>query len=118
MKKLSNLFILIGLGTIIASCNQRNRHTIISTENNQTKIRVEYAGRVIFNDDRTAILDISKDGYFKYERNDEALNAENDGKGHVIYELNDGTKTTILNDEGKQLLGEAIREIDKAGHKH
>ena len=114
MKKAQILLLTLSMAAMVSACYNRNHHTIIATENNQTKMRVEYAGRIVFNDDRSGIRNISKDGYFKYERDNQELKADNDGNNHVIYTLPDGSKSATLNDEGRQLLDEAIREINKA----
>ena len=49
----------------------------------------------------------------KYNNNDRKIYAENGNGDQIVYELNNGDKTTGLNEESKSLLKEAIKMIAK-----
>jgi hypothetical protein len=117
MKSLKTLLIALCIGVMATACHQHHV-TIVTTENNQIKMRIEYAGRIVFNDDQTGVLNMSRSGYFKYQRNGEKISVEADRKGNIVYEVNGDDKTTVLNDEGKRLLNEAIRAIAKEQARH
>ena len=110
MKKLQILFIALCMGAISAGC-RHGKHTTIITENNNVKLRIEYSGWIVFNDDNSGILKMSRDGYFKYEHNGQKISVEKTDKG-IMYEVN-GNETGTLDAEGKRLLKEAITAVVK-----
>jgi hypothetical protein len=115
MKKIQILIITLGLGVITCcSCRHLGKHvTVVSTTNNHVNVKIEYAGRVIFNDNKNGIISISRGGYFKYQNHNDKISAECNDKGTIVYELNGETQTPVLNDEARQLMTEAIKEVEK-----
>ena len=113
--KNSTLLILALLFTIIA-CH-RGRHVIISTQNNDVSIKIEYYGTIILNNDQSRIESISRNGYINYNKNGNQLYAAPDDNGNVFYEVN-GDKTQSLDNKGRQLLAEAVKIIAKEQGKY
>ncbi len=87
-------------------------HVIVASDDNNTKIKLEYWGTVELNNDRTAITSITHDGFIDYKKNDDELRITNGTNGYFNYELN-GNKAVALDAEGRTLLAEAIRGIAK-----
>lgn len=113
MKKIQVLFITLSIAVLLTSC-YRGRHTVIRTSDDTNTIRVEYSGRIVFSDDNSSIISMSPDSYFEFKKNNEQISAKSDGKGHIIYELNDGAKSTKLDEDSKRLMLEAVRQVAKA----
>jgi hypothetical protein len=113
-KKLALLALMIAI--IFTACHS-GTHVIVASDDNNTKIKLEYWGTVVLNNDRTAIASISHNGFIDYKKNDEELRITNGSKGYFKYELN-GNKAVALNVEGRGLLTEAIQGIARvqAGH--
>jgi len=80
-------------------------------------MRIEYAGRIAFNKDTSAISFLSPGGYFEYSANGGKLSAKCDARGKVVYEVNDDENLPALNPQGKLLLVEAVNEIEKTKHR-
>jgi hypothetical protein len=74
------------------------------------------AGKIRFYPDSTAISSISPDGYVEYQYDDKKLNAKNDGKGGVSYELYEGYTKVNMDDEGKRFIAEAVRTMERKVH--
>ncbi|MES2275257.1 MAG: hypothetical protein V4592_04495 [Bacteroidota bacterium] len=113
MKKIQVLFIALSIAVVATSC-YHGKHTTIVTNDGHNSTRIEYAGRIVFNDDNTGINSMAPNSYFKYKHNNEKLTAECDKNGHIVYELNDDNQTTALNEDGRRLLAEAVEQIAKA----
>ena len=111
MKKLQFTIAILATALILGACGSHNRKTIIATNSDNHSQKVEYTGWISFNNEKTAIESMSERAYLKYNDDNDELKAKCDSKGHIIYELEDGTKTTALNDEQKQLLIKAIKFI-------
>lgn len=116
MKHLKTLLLTLLITASLTACHTGS-HVIVSSDDNNTKIKLEYWGTVVLNSDRTAIERISRDGFVDYKKNDEELHIANGPNGHFSYELN-GNKTGQLDAAGRGLLIEAIQRIAKvqAGH--
>ena len=112
MKKLLSIIILLTTIISLNSC-YRGRHTIIAYRNNNNEVKVEYLGTITFDPNFTHIISISNGGYLKYNNDDRKIYAENGNNHQIVYKLNNGDKTTELNEEGKSLLNEAIKMIAK-----
>jgi hypothetical protein len=117
MKKIQVLFIALSLAFVATACHSGRRTTIETSDDNHSS-KIEYAGKIVFSTDSMGIASMSPGSYFKYKRNGQKLSAQNDSKGRIIYEMNDGHKSTQLNQEGRELISEAIREITQLRGKH
>src|SRR6266487_2695449 len=95
MKKLRFIAAAISFIIISAACNMRESHRIISVQNDNGSLKIEYSGTVIFNDDETAIESISPRGYVRYCKNGKKLKAENN-HDEITYELYNGDKKLFL----------------------
>ncbi len=78
--------------------------------------KISYVGKFELTDDETAFKSISPGGYFKYEMNDERVKAESNLKGEIEYTLYDGKNNLVMDDKGKKLLAEAIKEMIAWGY--
>lgn len=116
MKNFKNLFILLTATIAFTACHT-GTHVIITSDDNNTKIKLEYWGKVQLNSDRTALESISHNGYIDYQKNDEELHITNNGNGHFNYELN-GSKSSQLDAEGRALLSEIVSKIAKVQSGH
>lgn len=116
MKKLHIIIAALGLITMATACRFGKRHTTIVENNNGLTVRIEYAGQTYFNAEGTAIKSISPNGYVKYSRDGKELVAESDGQGRITYELNDGGKRSMLDDDGRCFLAQAVKDMIKRGH--
>jgi len=76
-------------------------------------LKIEYAGTIVFNNDNTGILHISTNGYFKCKDNESKLFAKANQQGHIVYEANESSPTSNLDENSKSLLIKAIKELKK-----
>jgi hypothetical protein len=112
----SGIVIVVIIMALLAACGFGKKHsTIVETSNNH-RLRIEYSGRVTFNDEGTAIRSISPDGYVEYQNDDKKLNAKNDGRGGVSYELYDGYTKINLDEYGKKFIAEAVKVMKRKGY--
>ena len=116
MKKLQFTVVILAIALTLGACHSHQRRTIIASNSDNHSQKVEYTGWISFNSDKTAIESMSERAYLKYNDDNDELKAKCDSKGHIIYELEDGTKTTALNSEQQQLLIKAIKFICSQKH--
>ncbi len=116
MKKSGLIAIALSLIIISAACDMGKGHRIISVKNDNVSLKIEYSGTVIFNDDETGIESISSGGYVKYSKNGKKLEAKNNRRGEITYELYDRGKKLSMQDDNRKFLAEAIKEMMKYGH--
>ena len=113
MKTIKNLFAILILVIAGTSC-QRGNSIVIS--NNEYKLKVTYWGDIKFTDDETSIKSISRNGYFKYRKNDDIILAKSNSKGEITYDLFLNKDRVQLNSpEGKKLLADAVKEMISVG---
>lgn len=115
MKKLVPIF-LTAIILLTAACHF-GRHTTIVEKSNNHYLRIESTGKVYFNNEQTAIIHISSGGYLKYQDDDNKLEAENDGRGGIKYELTAGDEKLDPNGNGKQFIADAIKIMVKKGYR-
>jgi uncharacterized protein YxeA len=111
MKKLQIIIVMLLIGTAFTACHRGSR-TVIITRIDDSKIKIEYSGAIMLNDDKTGIQGLSHNGYISYNKNGDELDVASGPNGSITYELN-GEKTSVLNSHGKTLLAEAIKLIAK-----
>jgi len=73
--------------------------------------QMKWSGQIKFNEDESAIQSISAGGYLKYRKNDVKVVAESNLHGEISYELYDGHNKLNMDDRGKKLVSEAIKEM-------
>jgi hypothetical protein len=99
---------------MLSSCHHyhgRYQTTIIKANDNNGSLEIKYSGKVSFTNDSAAIQSISPDGFLSYRKNAIEIMAESDSLGHIMLELyNDGNKQA-LDDNGKKILAEAVKEM-------
>ena len=103
--------------TIVFTACHTGTHVIVTSDDNNTNIKLEYWGTVVLNNERSAITSISHNGFIDYKKNDDELRITNGSNGHFSYELN-GNKTGALDAGGRELLTEATQKIARVqvGH--
>lgn len=82
------------------------RRTVIVTDNNGDVKRLEYAGTVVFNQQKTGVAYISENGFLKFEHNGQKIAVKSNNKSKVQYAYN-GHEGVELDEPGKALLAEA-----------
>jgi len=115
MKKIK--IALVALSITAAFGCRRGSHVVISSSDNNTKIKLEYWGNVKLNNDQTAIASISHGGFVDYKKNDDEIRVTNGKNGLFSYEQN-GSKAVALDADGRALLSEAIQKIAKVQSGH
>jgi hypothetical protein len=78
--------------------------------------KISYSGKFQLTDDETGFKSISPGGYFKYQMNDVSVKAESNLKGEIEYTLYDGKNNLVMDDKGKKLVAQAIREMIAWGY--
>jgi hypothetical protein len=109
MKNNTLLIIAITGMALLGACRGGD-HTTISTNQDGHKTTLEYYGKIVFTDDSTAIKSMSPKSYVSFKTDGEELIAERNYQG-ITYSLPDGTKSNILNNEGKQLIAKVIKNV-------
>ncbi len=72
---------------------------------------IKYSGKFQLTDDESAFKSISPGGYFKFRKNEILIRAESNLQGTIEYRVNEGSKNVPMDEKGKKLLAEAIREM-------
>ena len=107
---LTALLLLLLISTACHFHHHRKRTVRVSNDNSSLKI--EYCGEVIFNDNETAIEDISPDGYVKYRKGDKCFVAKSNEEGNISYRVSDDDMQLDCNDaDTREFITRAIREI-------
>lgn len=114
MKKL-HLLIAFVIITIAAAC-RNGHHTMIIKNTNGNYVKVEYSGNIYLTDDNQGIKNISPGGFLRYETNNESVVAKRGHDGRIYYEINGGDEQPSLNDDGKQMITLAVKEIIRHPH--
>lgn len=83
--------------------------------NDGVSIKMEYEGKITFNEEETAVKSLSPNGYLKYKKNDKKLVIESNSKGEVSYEFYDDGEKLAFDERGKKFLAEAIKDMVSYG---
>jgi len=116
MKHIKITLLALVIAGAFTAC-RTGTHVIVASDDNNTKIKLEYWGTVGLNSNYTAITSISNDGFVDYKKNDDELRITNGANGLFNYELN-GSKVVALDAEGRALLSAAIQGIAKVQSGH
>jgi len=112
MKKFTNALVAASLVvSLFTACHQGQTTTMVVRDGNLYQ-KIEYRGRVVFNEAQTDIESISKGGYLKYETDENEFEAEKGAKG-IVYSFNGDSETKVLSADQKQFVAKAIKEITK-----
>ncbi len=106
--------VLILLVVIVAGCHLRhNRVRTVKVRNDRSSLKIQYSGKVVFNEDGTAIEQLSPNGFVKYKKDDEIFTVKRDGNGDLSYKLYDGSRNLNYNDDdyARDFAAKAIKEI-------
>ena len=104
------LILLLLLSTACHFHGHRIKTVRINTDH--TSLKIEYCGKVYFNDGKTAIDYISPGGYVKYKKDDNLFFAESNDEGEITYKLIDGDVQMNYNDNSaKYFIARAVKEI-------
>jgi hypothetical protein len=85
----------------------------ISDGTNYTQMK--YAGKIVLSDDETGFQSIAPGGYAKFRKNEQKMAAEGTLKGTIQYELSDDGNSIPYDENGKQFVAGAIREMIRFG---
>ncbi len=96
------------------SSSDNGWHSIMINDDNGS-LEIKYTGEISFTDDETAIKSMSPDGYLKYKKNGKKIVVTADSKSQILYEINDGDKKSILNDDEKIFLAEVVKVMIEYG---
>ncbi|HTK19924.1 MAG TPA: hypothetical protein VL442_10440 [Mucilaginibacter sp.] len=117
MEKTGIAILVVGIVTL-AACTFGHHHTTVVEKSNDHYLKIEYSGEINFNDAGTAIQSISRNGYVEYQNDNKKLEARNDGRGGISYELYDGYDKLPLDSKGKAFIASAVRTmIEKTRHR-
>lgn len=109
------LYLLAGFWVFLSSCRFEHGNSIMINNDNDN-LSVRYDGQIHFNEDETEIQSISSNGYLKFKRNGEELDAKNDPSGHLQIEITEGGRRLNPNDEtGKRVEADAVKELIEIG---
>ncbi|MGC4101036.1 hypothetical protein [Ferruginibacter sp.] len=113
MKKKHPLLYAILLGLLLSvACNLGSGTRVVSVNNGNETLKIEYKGELFFNTAGTAIDEISPGGRVKYRRNDKELVAEPGDSGNVVYKIYFDDKKMNNNDSAvKTFFAAALQEI-------
>jgi hypothetical protein len=112
----SGIAILVTGMVFLAACTFGKRHETIVETSNDHYLRIEFSGHISFNNNRTAIRSISRDGYLEYQMDGKKMEAKSNGFGGVTYELYDGYKKLAMDEKGREFIAEAVGVIMKKTH--
>jgi len=112
------IFFLVAFGLIFfrfyhLSTNHgrdRNDGNILMTGDNLYE-KVSWSGKIEINDAETDVASISPGGCLKFVKNEKKLLIESDKHGKLSYEISNDGKNIPLNEDGKKIIAEAIKEI-------
>jgi hypothetical protein len=115
----SGIAILVAGMIALAACTLgHHHHTTVVEKSNDHYLKIEYAGEVSFNNAGTAIESISRNGYVEYQNDDKKLEAKNDGRGGISYELYEGYNKLPFDNKGKEFIAKAVKiMIEKTRHR-
>ena len=118
MEKSGIAILAAGMIALAACTLGHHHHTTVVEKSNDHYLKIEYAGEVSFNNTGTAIERISSNGYVEYQNDDKKLEAKNDGRGGISYELYEGYDKLPVDNKGKEFIAEAVRiMIEKTRHR-
>ena len=115
----SGIAILVASMVALAACTLgHHHHTTVVEKSNDHYLKIEYSGEVSFNNAGTAIESISRNGYVEYLYDDKKLEAKNDGRGGINYELYEGYDKLPVDKKGKEFIAQAVKiMIEKTRHR-
>jgi len=116
MKKIITKLLAIVLAVAITvgatSCHRGPSTTIYTNDDGNYK-KIEYRGRVAFNQQQTGITDIASGGYLRFETNGKSFEAEPGSNGRIMYSFNGDSPVSNLSAYQKSFVAEGIKEIIK-----
>jgi uncharacterized protein YxeA len=110
--KLSAIVLAITITLTAVSCHRGPSTTIYTGDGDNYK-KIEYRGRVEFNQQQTSIVDIANGGYLRYEQNGKSFEAEPGSNGRILYSFNGESQVNSLSQDQKNFVAEGIKEIIK-----
>lgn len=115
----SGIAILVAGMVALAACTLgHHHHTTVVEKSNDHYLKIEYSGEVSFNNAGTAIESISRNGYVEYQNDDKKLEAKNDGRGGISYELYEGYDKLPVDNKSKEFIANAVKiMIEKTRHR-
>jgi|SRR5450432_426083 hypothetical protein len=78
--------------------------------------QINYTGKFELSDDESSFKSISPGGYFKFRKNDIRIEAESNLRGEIVYTIYDGKNILSMDEQGKLLVAQAIKEMIERGY--
>jgi hypothetical protein len=115
MKKKNPFFVLFLLVIIsVMACNFNGRTKTVKVSNGESTLKIEYYGDISFNEDGTAVEEISPDGHIYYKCNDQKIYIESDENGTLHYKVyNNGHRLNTNDVETSQLISDAVKKMEE-----
>ena len=115
MKKRNHFIaaIIFLLAIIATGCHHsRHRTTTIRVRNHNSTLKIQYAGKIVFNENETAIEYLSPNGFVKYRKDNQTFAVRRQGNGKLTYEIQDGNRWLDYNDAyAKVFVAKVVKEI-------
>lgn len=110
------LFLLVVIGTM--ACNFSGRTKTVKVSNGESTLKIEYHGDISFNEDGTAVDEISPDGYIYYKYNNQRVYIESDEDGNLRYKVYENGRRLNTNDAStSQLISNAVKKMEEHYYK-
>ena len=106
-------FILVFIFVGFTACKHYGRTRNVKVKNGEYSLKIQYRGRLKFNEERNAITFISPNGYVKYKKNRVQFVAKNVGNGEIDFTYYDGKNYADYDDDSQ-----AIKTITEDIAKH
>jgi hypothetical protein len=91
--------------------------TITTIEKTQLSLKFSYTGTIKLNNDKTAFVSISPNGYVNYKKGSTKLVVSSDVNGVLTFEIDGGNKKTTLNEADKKFVSEILQDMITNGGK-
>lgn len=112
MKKIILSTIALALLVAHFSCRE-GRTTTIRINDDSRDIRIQYSGRIVFDDTRSQVVDIEPEGFLEYRNNGKELLVRRERSGRLKYEIDGVQRTGKLSSTDSLFVAGAVREIVK-----
>lgn len=97
---------------ILTACHHHRRIRAVEVNNENSSLKIEYCGEILFNESETAIEEISPGGFVKYRKDGKRLIAKCRAGGEVYYSISDDDIPEENYDDGtRDFIVSAVKEI-------
>ncbi len=120
LKNKHPLFVLLlfTILTVIACNFNGQRKKTVKINNDNSSIKIEYRGNIIFTEDGTGIEAISPNGYVKYKNGNDRITAKPDANGNINYKIyNNGDRLHPSDAAAKDIIVKNMQIIEEHYYK-